>query len=80
MLSSRLVRKYPHSLIYKHKVATRSGELLEDAGQYMRLMGKLTYLTVIRPDITFTVQRGEPVFVSTEDYSLACGNKDFEVS
>jgi len=30
-------------------------ELLEDAGRYRRLVEKLNYLTVIRPDITFVV-------------------------
>jgi len=33
----------------------RSEELLEDAGRYMRLVGKLNYLTVTRLNITFTV-------------------------
>jgi len=30
-------------------------ELLEDAKRYKRLVGKLNYLTVIRPNITFAV-------------------------
>ena len=30
-------------------------ELLEDVGRYKRLVEKLNYLTVTRPDITFTV-------------------------
>ncbi|CAL9019273.1 unnamed protein product [Prunus brigantina] len=31
------------------------GELLSDVGQYQRLVGKLTYLTITRPDITYAV-------------------------
>ncbi|XP_078160139.1 uncharacterized protein LOC144555617 [Carex rostrata] len=37
------------------KLGTESGELLLDIGQYQRLVGKLIYLTVTRPDITFAV-------------------------
>ena len=33
------------------------GELLKDAGQYRRLIGKLMYLTLSRPDITYAVHR-----------------------
>lgn len=31
------------------------GELLSDVGQYQRLVGKLIYLTITRPDITYAV-------------------------
>jgi len=31
------------------------GEILEDAGRYKRLVGKLNYLRVTRPDTTFAV-------------------------
>ena len=34
------------------KLLPDQGELLEDAGRYKRLMGKLKYLMVSRPDIT----------------------------
>jgi len=37
------------------KLLSDPGELLEDVERYRRLMKKLNYLRVIRPDITFTV-------------------------
>nr|XP_016454120.1 PREDICTED: uncharacterized mitochondrial protein AtMg00810-like [Nicotiana tabacum] len=37
------------------KLLPEQGELLRDPTRYMRLAGKLNYLTVTRPDISFTV-------------------------
>ena len=34
---------------------TREGETFEDPERYRRLVGKLNYLTVTRPDITHSV-------------------------
>ncbi|GMI93083.1 cysteine-rich RLK (RECEPTOR-like protein kinase) 8 [Hibiscus trionum] len=37
------------------KLSATDGELLEDAQPYMRLIGRLLYLTHTRPDITYTI-------------------------
>ena len=37
------------------KLVPSQGELLRDLGRYRRLVGKLNYLTIIRPDISFPV-------------------------
>ena len=38
------------------KLTTTDGELLNDATKYRRLVGRLIYLTVTRPDIVYSVQ------------------------
>lgn len=37
------------------KLTLETGTLLDDPEKYQRLIGKLIYLTITRPDITFTV-------------------------
>ena len=37
------------------KLVPRQGESLGDPGRYRRLVGKLNYLTITRPDISFPV-------------------------
>jgi hypothetical protein len=39
------------------KLNTEDGELLEDINQYQKLMRKLVYLTVTRPDLSFVVSQ-----------------------
>ena len=37
------------------KLSSDTGEVFEDPGRYRRLVGKLNYLTITRPDISFAV-------------------------
>jgi hypothetical protein len=39
------------------KLNTEDGELLEDINKYKKLMEKLIYLTVTRPDLSFVVSQ-----------------------
>lgn len=54
MLSCKLAKTPTEQQL---KLAKDDGELLEDAGQYRRLIGKLMYLTLSRQDITYAVRR-----------------------
>ena len=39
------------------KLSKDDGELLHDAGMYRRLIGRLLFLTITRPDITYSMHR-----------------------
>jgi hypothetical protein len=41
----------------KYKLNTEDGECLEDINQFQRLVGKLIYLTVTRPNISYSVSQ-----------------------
>ena len=51
----KLAAKSCHSPIAQSLNLTREGELFEDLERYRRLVGKLNYLTVTRPDILYSV-------------------------
>ena len=38
-----------------HKLAIASGESLSDSTQYQRLIGRLIYLTITRPEVSYVV-------------------------
>ena len=40
----------------KLRLKVTSGELLSDASEYRRLIGRLVYLTITRPDLSFAIQ------------------------
>ncbi|KAJ3688563.1 hypothetical protein LUZ61_017727 [Rhynchospora tenuis] len=42
-------------MVQNEKLSDDTGELLEDSGVYRRLGGRLIYLTITRPDITYSV-------------------------
>ena len=51
----KLVAKPCQSPMAQSLHLTREGELFEDLKKYRRLVGKLNYLIVTRPDIAYSV-------------------------
>ena len=55
-LSVRLVKKTPHKNIHKnHHLGRANGALFKDLESYRRLVGRLIYLVVTRPDLAYAV-------------------------
>ena len=48
-------RNIDSPMIMNTKLLQDQGEILEDIGRYRRLVGKLTYVTKAKSDITFSV-------------------------
>jgi hypothetical protein len=42
---------------YKYKLNSEDGNVLGDINQFQRLMGKLIYLTVTKPDILYPINQ-----------------------
>ena len=53
--TGKLATKPCHFLMAQSLHLTREGELFENLERYRRLVGKLNYLTVTRPDIAYSV-------------------------
>ena len=60
------------------KLLSDQGEILDDPGTNQRLMGKLKYLNVTKPNIAFLLYC-ELVSFSTKDHSWGCNNTDSQI-
>ena len=54
------------------------GEILDDPSKYRRLVGKLNYLTVTRPNIAFVVSV-EVSFSQRQKQPLGCSSAEFQI-
>jgi len=53
--------------------------ILDDSDRYKRLVSKLNYLIITRPDIAFCCECCESVSLSTKDHSLKCSSTNSQV-
>ncbi|XP_019188316.1 PREDICTED: uncharacterized protein LOC109182623 [Ipomoea nil] len=58
-----------------HKLSKNEGEFLQDSSQYRRIVGKLLYLTITRPDITFATQQLSQFLDNPTDLHLQAAHR-----
>ena len=58
-------------MVQNLKLSKYHREMLPDPGVYRRLVGRLLYLTITRPDITYSVHKLSQ-FVKTKETSPGC--------
>ncbi|XP_019181359.1 PREDICTED: uncharacterized protein LOC109176371 [Ipomoea nil] len=58
-----------------HKLSKDGGNLLDDNTQYKRLVGKILYLTITRPDISFATQQFSQFLDTPTDLHLQAAHR-----
>ena len=59
------------------KLRADEGQVLEDVTMYRKIVGSLIYLTISRPDLSYTVGLeswlGESVYAASQEATFGCG-------